>query len=525
MTMSLMSKNPHIVLLVLDTHRRDRLNTYGYPRPTSPNISAFANQATVFENAISPAQWTIPAHTSIFTGEYPTTHQTLQAHSSLDSRFDTLAHLLRLNGYQTIGFCNNPLIGILNNGLKRGFDTFYNYSGAVPSLPRSSNRLPRPLDSLWEWYTQQLRKASYPVQNVFAHSEFWFRLFMHRWLVPVWTWLANFKGDTAQTVQDVHHCLSQVQQQTAAKPHFIFVNLMQTHTPYTLPESYLNEFAPYLKENKALRDFVRSYNSQAFRWLLPLEERFKPLESKVLNDLYDGEVAYQDHLLSQLLEFLGRQENTLTIIVADHGEGLGEHNFMGHSFVTYQELVHVPLIIKFPGAGATRVAQTVSTRRIFHTALDAAKIAPTESAHHSPGEIKALSLARSAQGRDPEYGVVLTEAYPPNTFLGMMETHVPRMIETFHCKLNRWAIYEGPYKLGRIEGVKDELYNLATDPTEQHDLLAQQPEQATKLAGLLEAHLAKAASRRLDNWQANQSVNFEDDENLLKQLRALGYIE
>jgi arylsulfatase A-like enzyme len=117
---------PNIVLIVLDTHRRDRLSTYGYPRQTSPNIDQFAQNGTLFENGISAAQWTIPAHASMFTGEYPATHRALQAHACLDSRFDTLAILLSLNGYQTTGFCNNPLLGILNNGLKRGFDTFYN---------------------------------------------------------------------------------------------------------------------------------------------------------------------------------------------------------------------------------------------------------------------------------------------------------------------------------------------------------------------------------------------------------------
>jgi uncharacterized sulfatase len=521
-------QNPHIVLIVLDTQRRDRLNTYGYPRRTSPNLDAFARQATVFENGISPAQWTIPAHASMFTGEYPTTHQTLQAHAALDSRFETLAQLLQAYGYRTVGFCNNPLVGILNNGLKRGFETFYNYSGAVPSLPRASNRLPPPLDALWEWYTQQLRRLSYPFQNMFANSEFMFRLFMQPRFVSVWTWLANFKGDTAQTIDDVRDQLARVCTDPTAKPHFIFVNLMQTHTPYTLPESYLNQFAPYYKENRAVRDFVRNYNSQAFRWLLPLEERFKPMESAILNDLYDGEVAYQDHLLGNLLEFLSHQDNTLTMIVADHGEGLGEHDFMGHSFVTYQELVHVPLIIKFPGhiAAGQRLAKTVSTRRIFHTALDAAKVPVAETAYRPANEVKQLSLTRLAYGHDPEPEVVMSEAYPPNTFLGMMETHVPRMIETFHCKLNRWAVYdEERYKLVRIEGVRDELYDLAFDPGETKDLTAAQPERTLKLAKQLEMAIAKAAARRLENWPAVHALNLEDDENLRKHLRALGYIE
>ena len=59
-------RKPNIVFVVLDTHRRDRLGCYGYHRDTSPNLDAFAQQATMFDNAVSPAQWTIPSHASMF---------------------------------------------------------------------------------------------------------------------------------------------------------------------------------------------------------------------------------------------------------------------------------------------------------------------------------------------------------------------------------------------------------------------------------------------------------------------------
>ena len=67
------STKPDIVFIVLDTHRADRMSCYGYPRQTTPNIDKFAESATLFERAIVPAQWTIPSHASLFTGEYPTT--------------------------------------------------------------------------------------------------------------------------------------------------------------------------------------------------------------------------------------------------------------------------------------------------------------------------------------------------------------------------------------------------------------------------------------------------------------------
>lgn len=523
-------QRPNIVLIVLDTHRFDRLSAYGYQRDTSPNIDDFARQATLFKNGISPAQWTIPAHAAIFTGETPTTHQTLQAHSTLDSRFDTLAKLLSANGYQTTGFCNNPLVGILNNGLKRGFNTFYNYGGAVPSVPGSSSRLPSPLNRIWEWYTQLLRRASYPVQNAFAQSDLLFRLSLHPLAVPIWTRLSNFKGNTAQSTRDVADYVDHVQRRESHKPHFVFVNLMETHTPYAPPEPFIEKFAPYFKENRKARDFTRNYNSQAYRWLLPMEERLKGMELKVLNDLYDAEVAYQDHLLAPLLEQLARRDvadNTLTIIVADHGEGLGEHNFMGHSFVAYDELLHVPLIIKFPGemAAGQTISSTVSTQRLFHTILDAAHLPLFETEYRPAVDVKQFSLARTVQAPHEEAGPVFAEAYPPNTLLAMMETHAPRLVESFHCRLNRWAVYQEPHKLVRIEGTRDELYNLVDDPLEKDNLISRQPLLAARLGKKLDEFLALARERRPDSWQANKALNLEDDEHLKKQLQALGYIE
>ena len=115
---------PNILLIVLDTLRRDRLSGYGHTRETSPELDAFAARATVFDRAVSPAQWTIPAHASLFTGVYPSTHQLTEAHGRLSGMFPTLAEILHGAGYHTTGFCNNALLGALDNGLRRGFEHF-----------------------------------------------------------------------------------------------------------------------------------------------------------------------------------------------------------------------------------------------------------------------------------------------------------------------------------------------------------------------------------------------------------------
>ena len=143
-------QRPNIIFIVLDTHRLDRLGCYGYPRGVSPNLDAFAQTATIFDSAISPAQWTIPTHASLFSGEPASVHMTVQSGDILDARFQTLAQRLRASGYRTIGFCNNPLVGVINNGLRRGFETFYNYGGAIPSVPpKAARRVFAPFSKLW----------------------------------------------------------------------------------------------------------------------------------------------------------------------------------------------------------------------------------------------------------------------------------------------------------------------------------------------------------------------------------------
>jgi hypothetical protein len=148
-----------------------------------------------------------------------------------------------------------------------------------------------------------------------------------------------------------------------------------------------------------------------------------------------------------------------------------------------------------------------------------------ETNHRPAVEVKALSLRQTLSGQDPEAGQVLVEAYPPTTFLSMMARHEPHLLDRFHCRLNRWAIYQNGYKLVKIEGVQDELFDLTADPLEAQNIIDQSSEKAAKLSGKLKTLILQAFARRPDSWQANQPLSLENDENILKQLQALGYIE
>ncbi len=520
--MSNSNPNPNIIFIVLDTHRVDRLGCYGYGRGTSPNLDKFANEATLFEKAISPAQWTIPSHASMFSGEFPSTHMTVQANSMLSDKFTTLAEYLVRDGYQTTGFCNNPLVGVLENGLRRGFDHFFNYGGAIQSTPMDNGSLHlRALKGIREGYQKVMERVAVPIQQAIAGSPAVFQFILNPKLVSLWTRYANFKGDGPSSIKDTNQYL-QIKTAESSQPQFIFLNLMGTHLPYTPPDRFVREFAPIIKENPEAAKFMRDYNTRAFHWLLPMKEPYTDTESQTLSDMYDAEVAYQDHLLGQLLETLNKpelRENTMVIIVGDHGEMLGEHNLMGHGLGVYQELIHVPLIIRYPGQDAgERVSEPVSTTYVYHTALDAAGIKETLPTYADRISTRQLSLKYTKSDAKR----VFSEGYPSKNLIQIIENQEPAIMDEFNCEAVHWAYFEGMHKLVRVDEVQDQIFDLAEDPKETQPV-ENNLERLEQLGAALDTCLTWAGTRSPENL--SQLAGNMHEEHVQERLRALGYIE
>jgi len=514
---------PNVVFIVLDTHRVDRLGCYGYKRGTSPNLDAFAQKSTVYTKAISPAQWTIPAHASMFCGEYPSTHNTIQANDALNKNFKTLAEFLVLDGYEAIGYCNNPLVGVLDNGLRRGFQEFYNYGGTIPYTPSSNEDNPQSIASkIRREYLKLIDRIAMPIQQAVAGSPDILQFALNPWLVPFWTRYSNFKGHTEASIQDTTNFLEDSIRSTKQDPQFIFLNLMETHLPYTPPRRFIQKYSPIVLEEPSAQDFIKVYNTKALQWLLPLETPYPDFESEILNNMYDAEVAYQDFLLNQLLEVLDRpehQENTMVIIVGDHGEMLGEHQIMGHGLGVHEELVHVPLIIRFPEQTKNvQVQSTVSTTHIFHTILDQIGLEFLETAY---GE---TIFPAQASLRNPETSppYIFSEAYVPNNLILILEKYSPHLIEKFHCLATRWAVYNHPHKLIRTENVIDEIFNYHGDPKESNNL-GTQNKHSTELISALEEFLNNSKHKNIE-YAHSQAINM-GDEKVMDRLRNLGYIE
>lgn len=499
---------PDIILIVLDTLRRDHLGSYGHPRPLSPAFDRFAEGGVLFERAISPAQWTIPAHTSIFTGLYPTTHQVTQSDSQIAPQIPTLAEILRVNGYQTMGFSNNPLVGILNNGLTRGFDQFFNYAGAAPNRPQDLTRphIQRTVANGWGKFARM-------VSQQFAKSDHLFRVSLHPFLTPIWTRGINYKGHTVHSIDDMiasfkAHRIARTQ------PRFTFFNLMGAHLPYRPPRDFLREVAPDVYHDRSAYRWMGRFNADAARWASPTDTPLTDWEAQVLDAFYSAEIAHQDYHLGRLLEAIkqaGALEDSVVIIMADHGEGHGDHDFAGHSFVVYQELVHVPLLIHYPArfSGGRRVTANISTRRLFHTILELAGVVAEP--------LSLLSVM--AGGADVEGNQTFSEAIPPQTMVNLLKRRQPEWIERFGLDRPRRAIYADDMKLVTLGEQIEGVFNIAHDPSERLNLVDQQD--MTPLHQRLAEWVDEASHLHADYQQ--HIANITDD--MLDNLRALGYVD
>ncbi len=513
-----MVARPDIILLILNTQRRDRLSCYGYPRETTPQVDRLAVDATVFTHAVSTAQWTIPSHSSMFTGLYPSDHNMYHASSVLSASVETLAERLGAGGYFTSAYCNNPLLGVVNNGLRRGFHSFLNYGGLITSRPNQLGDQKRLFDRSRQRFKHVLASILSAAQDAFARSDTLLNFSFSPLMVPLWQTALSFKGNSRKTLNDAARQLVERKNIDRDRPIFSFINLMGTHMPYHPSRQLIERFAPGVLREKSARHYLNHFNSDVFGWLAPLSGNLDEQQKRVLDGMYDAEVASQDELVGDFLEKLrasGRLDGALLIICADHGEHLGEKQLMGHSISLYNELVHVPLIIRDPDGNLSRgtaVECTVSTRRIFHTALTAAGLA------HPHEESLTLATSATSEARDE---TVFAEGITPQNALTLLQRRRPALVASRLLDQPRYAVWGGQYKLVQTGEERLELYNTRDDPGESTDLRDHLPEQVASLKAALKTY--RHRSDPVEPVVVND--DYDDDPEINRRLRELGYIE
>jgi arylsulfatase A-like enzyme len=237
--------------------------------------------------------------------------------------------------------------------------------------------------------------------------------------------------------------------------------------------------------------------------------------------MYDGGVVYSSQLLARVAAALrarGTLDRTVLVVLADHGEVLGERGgFFGHGPSLYQESVGVPLVLRFPPripAGA-RVEAPVSTLSVFATVLDLAGVPapPTLQA----GSLVPLARGEAAAPAEP----ILSELHRSTEMGATREWPDPQMKPDLRYRLLR----EGDLKLVETSAGQHLLYDLASDPKETRDLAAERPADLARLTARLEAARTQLGLPTLDQDPGSAASAPELDEATKEQLRALGYAE
>jgi arylsulfatase A-like enzyme len=236
--------------------------------------------------------------------------------------------------------------------------------------------------------------------------------------------------------------------------------------------------------------------------------------------MYDGGIVYSNELLGRVVEALrarGTLDRTVLVVLADHGELMGERGgFFGHGPTLYQEAVGVPLLVRYPPAvpAGTRVEAAVSTVGVFATILDLAGLA-------APPTLQVGSLAPLAAGRAASPGPIFSELHDMTAMAPVESWPDPQMQVGRRYRLYR----EGTLKLVTTSKGESFLYDLAVDPRESRDLSKKRPEDLARMqARLAEVQLALALPE-LDAPLAAGSEAPELDAATQENLRALGYVE
>jgi arylsulfatase len=275
---------PGALLVVLDAAGARHLSAYGNARPTSPRVDRLAGEGTLFERAYAQASWTLPSTASLLTGRYPPRRR----QDRLVVSGETLATRLHAAGVATAAFSENPLV-TKELGFAAGFDEFREY------FPKRLHD-ERPRD-----YPRVASDAT--VDDAIA-------------------WLGAHRGD----------------------PFFVYVHLLPPHCPYPAPPPFGARFDPdYDGDLRGVPDTLLRINDRA------LDVTPRDLEHLRLE--YEENLAFADHQVGRLLdavEALGLRARTLVVVTADHGEAFGEHGAMLHTTNLHDELLHVPLVVRFP---------------------------------------------------------------------------------------------------------------------------------------------------------------------------------
>ena len=447
-------QRPNVVFLLLDTLRADRVGGQRNGTPITPFLHEFSKGGATFSHAISPSSWTKPTLASLFTALYPETHKvrfsadpTSGEHTSdvLADAIETLPEYLRDAGYDNWGIQTNEN-GNTTYGFAQGFgEDRYAFHEFIPGKEVTSLAI-----------------------------------------------------DTLPRMKP---------------PFFLFAQYVDPHSPYSPAPEYREIFGPqpeitqedaqHINDDKA---FSAYFQDDTDFWLgRTTERKFPPLSDagkEAIRYRYDAECRQLDDQVARLVRTIeGQFPNTIFVIVSDHGDEFWERGTLGHSHQVYEELIHVPLIVRGPGIPAGEVSQPVSTMGIWPTLA------------------KTLGLPARPQWQVPD---LFAQAATPAPVYSWTQGSYN------DGKVNVSAMVDGDMKLMNSPidpkipdptHAETQLFDLAKDPGENQNLYPRRLEDDLTLLAKLERHRETATKAGETVTASTTPISAEQ----MSQLEQLGY--
>ncbi len=424
------TRRPNVILWLVDTLRADHLGCYGYDRPTSPAMDKLAREGVLFEEAHVHSNWTQPSVASLLTGCYPPYFEIRRA-ASVPAQLIMAPEWFRAHGYATAGF-TVTVATAAQFGFDQGHELYVELDADMPFQERKRRDSDR-------FHARWLVEAGL------------------RWIDGEWDWPRS-DGSRAPPRGD--------------RPFFLYLHSIDPHLPYQTHDDAPSFTGAYDGEQDGSVAAVKRVNEEG----APLSDA----DRQHLIDLYDGEIAYNDAQLQRLLDELstrGLLDDTILIVVSDHGEEFGERTGAishGHPNL-HRELTHVPMILSWKNGlpFGRRVKGLMRGIDLLPTIVDLAGLPPIPSTDGS-------SVAEAARGARElaDYGKARGK---------VIVDRCQAEFDVVAVRTDAYLFVQDPPR--GMSGPVSHLFDVGLDPAESIDVAADH------------AELVRTISELLRDWQ------------------------
>jgi arylsulfatase A-like enzyme/uncharacterized membrane protein YbhN (UPF0104 family) len=443
-----LGERPNLILVMVDTLRADYLSCYG-GSVDAPAICSLADDGGSIFDGFAHASWTKPSAATLLTSLLPSSHGAMSKPSALADDVEMIAEVLKQHGYATGGIVSN-----INLAPSFGFDQGYDeYHYLAPDY-------------------------------LFGAQESGSKLLLYQIVRRIWFRVRPGLrvGDFYQPAEVINEVAFDFLDRHRESRFFLFLHYMDPHDPY----------------------FEHPWNGRGFDRATNQEP--DPSVAEELHRLYEGEIRHLDgqfaHLLERLRE-LGLYEQTVVVLVSDHGEEFFEHGGWWHGTTLYDEQMRVPLLVKWAEGGAR------APRDARGQVVGLVDVAPTliaQAGASVPQAMQGVDLAADPAQRPERSRRVFAE-----------EDHEGNVLRA--VRSNDWKLIEA--NEGNPRGLPTvQLFHVADDDGETRDLSQQRAQELGELRRHAEALEQFARSQRRGEGEAAKLSAAEEE-----ALRQLGYID